>query len=117
MKIKVIKDLNVLEITVQYGKDIVYKVRKPHVTVENLQLKMNEIFMSGQSTVDAMWKKTKDQIDKSHNIDMFSIEVKHDGLWLVKIKKDDVQLREVPIVHEESTTAMMRGLDILGKRA
>jgi len=113
MKIKVVKDLNVLEVTVSYGRDLIYRVRKLHVTVENLHLKMNEIFMSGQSTVDAMWKKTKDQIERSREINVFSVEIKHDGIWLIRMKKGDVQLKEIPKIHEEASTQIMRSLDQL----
>jgi len=109
--IRPVKDRNILEVVVSYGNSIVYRVRKPHVTIENLQLKLNEIFMSGQSTVDVMWKKSKEEIEKRNITGVFYIEVKHDGLWLVKTSMANVQRKLIPKMHDQLSTAIMRGLD------
>jgi len=109
--IRPVKDRNILEVTVSYGNGIVYRVRKPHVTIENLQLKLNEIFMSGQSTVDVLWEKEKEKIEKRNVSGVFYIEVKHDGLWLVKTSMANVQQKLIPKMHDQLSTAIMRGLD------
>jgi len=83
------------------------------VDVDNLQLKLNEIFMAGQNGIDKTWKQVTDELEKDTEREELYVKVKHDGIWLMRTSTPNVSLKEIPEAHEQITTAIMRSLDQL----
>lgn len=111
---KAIIDEDILEVTAFYGTKILYNLKLIHVNIENLQLKMNEIFMAGQNGIDKTWKQIiNDELGKDIEHEELYVKVKHGGVWLTKVSAANVQLEQIPEIHERITTSIMRSLDQL----
>lgn len=111
---KTITDEDILEVTAFYGTKILYNLKLVHVNIENLQLKMNEIFMASQNGIDETWKQIiNNELEKDIEHEELYVKVKHGGIWLTKISAANVRLKQVPEVHEQITISIMRSLDQL----
>ena len=106
-------DEGILDVTTFYGNNILYQLKKSHVDVDNLQLKLNEIFMAGQNGIDKTWKQVTDELEKDTEREELYVKVKHGGIWLMRTSTPNVPLKEIPEAHEQITTAIMRSLDQL----
>jgi len=83
-RVKTMKDKGILEVTAFYGSNILYNLKLSKVDVDNLQLKLNEIFMAGQKGIDKTWKEVMDELKKDIEREELYVKVKHGGIWLMR---------------------------------
>ena len=111
--ITILTDEGLLEVTTFYGSNIMYNLKSSHVDMDNLQLKLNEMFMAGQNGIDKIWKNVMDELKKDIEREELYVKVRHGGIWLMRVSTPNVRLEEIPDAHEQVTTAIMRSLDQL----
>ncbi len=102
-----------LEAEVYYGKTLMWNLKKNDVDEDNIQTKLNEIFMAGQTVLDRMWKQVTSELEKDTETEQLYIKVKHAGVWLVRTSVANVKLKDIPYEQERMSTSIMRSLDQL----